>query len=62
MVLKRYTLTVTGPDDFSSEEGSADRWDRMDEMALRVLAAACLEAEELIDDLLPDGYQCKITE
>ena len=60
MMLRRYTLTIHGPDERPAEEGSADQWLKSDDRVLADLPAMLEEAEENLTDVLPEGYTATI--
>ena len=59
MILARYLLTLTSPE-VPAEEGSADRWARMDARVLADLPAILEATEEDLNDLLKDGYEIRL--
>jgi hypothetical protein len=60
MILRRYTLSINGPENVPAEEGSADEWFKSDDRVLADLPAMLEEAEENLSDLLPEGYSATI--
>lgn len=60
MILRRYTLSIHGPDDAPADEGSAEQWMKSDDRVLADLPAMLEEAEENLTDILPEGYSATI--
>ena len=61
MTLKKYVLRIEGPDSTPAEEGSAEDWRETDMEVLDILTGRCLlDAQDAVNDHLPDGYYCKI--
>jgi hypothetical protein len=62
-VFKTYTLTVSGPDSYPAEEGSAEKWAHEEKVVARILAGRVLaDAEDVVNDALPEGWAARIEE
>lgn len=62
MQLARYTLILHGPDSYPAEEGSAERWARLEEQARSIAATAASEACDVAAEVLPEGYRLRVSD
>lgn len=61
MIVKRVELSLYGPDEYPSEEGSYEAWQRDERQASIVLHHTLVLVNDIMQRKLPEGFEFEIT-